>query len=403
MEKPSADLVPKLAAVLVAPEAPFPVVGGGALHTAGLLTYLARNYDLDVIVFREPGTADPAAAFPAGLVRSVGVIDLPRHSKSTAARVMRNLRRLVRGTPPLNDRFTGFGEPMARLLGGRRYDLGIVEHFWCAAYGEQLSTCCRTTVLDLLDVESTLYRRYARSEPWPLAWMFHRFHQSCLALERRWLPRYSFLLATSEDDAARLRELAPGVRAEVYPNTIPAAPLPRKGKEDDAIIFAGNLEYQPNVSAVRFFRSRIWPLLRERWPGLVWRLVGKNPQGVARCTAGDSRIEVVGPVSDAVQALASAKVAVVPLVAGSGTRVKILEAWAAGTPVVSTSLGAEGLMCRSGEHLLVADQPELFAEAVSNLLASRELRMRLARAGRLHLDSHYTWDAGWRKLRQIGI
>ena len=402
MEKPSADSAAKPAALLVAPEAPFPAVGGGALHTAGLLTYLARHYSLDVIVFREPGAPDPAAGFPAGMVRAVDAIDLPRHSRSTAARVVRNLWRFARGAPPLNDRFTGFGEQMARVLGGRRYELGIIEHFWCAAYAEQLATCCRTTVLDLLDVESTLYGRYVQSEPWPVAWIFHRFQVGCLALERRWLPRYSFLLATSEDDAARLRQIAPGSRVEIYPNTIPAPPLPRK-EEEDAIIFSGNLEYQPNISAVRFFRRRIWPLLRERWPSLVWRLVGKHPRAVERYTAGDPRIEVVGPVADAVEALSRAKVAVVPLVAGSGTRVKILEAWAAGTPVVSTSLGAEGLMSRSGEHLLVADQPEVFAEAVSSLLASSELRMRLGKAGRSLLDQQYSWEAGWRKLREAGI
>jgi glycosyltransferase involved in cell wall biosynthesis len=108
-------------------------------------------------------------------------------------------------------------------------------------------------------------------------------------------------------------------------------------------------------------------------------------------------------VADAVEALSRAKAAVVPLVAGSGTRVKILEAWAAGTPVVSTSLGAEGLLSRSGEHLLVADQPEAFAEAVSSLLASAELRMRLGQAGRSLLDQQYSWEAGWRKLRKAGI
>ena len=112
---------------------------------------------------------------------------------------------------------------------------------------------------------------------------------------------------------------------------------------------------------------------------------------------------ILGPVADAVEALSRAKVAVVPLVAGSGTRVKILEAWAAGTPVVSTSLGAEGLMSRSGEHLLVADQPEVFAEAVSSLLASSELRMRVGKAGRSLLDQQYSWEAGWRKLRKAGL
>src|SRR5207249_5012557 len=112
---------------------------------------------------------------------------------------------------------------------------------------------------------------------------------------------------------------------------------------EEAIVFSGNMEYHPNVSAVGFFRSEVWPQLRARWPGLVWRLVGKNPQAVRRFTSGDSRIQVVGPVENAIRELARARAAVVPLLTGSGTRLKILEAWAAGLPVVSTTVGAEGL------------------------------------------------------------
>ena len=107
-------------------------------------------------------------------------------------------------------------------------------------------------------------------------------------------------------------------------------PLPPAGDEE-AIVFSGNMEYHPNVTAVRFFRQEVWPRLRERWPNLVWRLVGKNPGAVERYTAGDARIEVAGPVVDAVCEIARSRVAVVPLLTGSGTRLKILEAWAGGT------------------------------------------------------------------------
>jgi glycosyltransferase involved in cell wall biosynthesis len=149
---------------------------------------------------------------------------------------------------------------------------------------------------------------------------------------------------------------------------------------------------------VRFFRREIWPLLRERWPALVWRLAGKNPGAVARYTAGDARIEVLGPVDNAVRELARAKIAVVPLLAASGARFKILEAWAAATAVVSTTLGAEGLAARDGEHLLLADSAPAFAEAVSHLLANSEDRQRLGMAGRRLLEKQYTWDAAWRMI-----
>src|SRR5205823_14751781 len=142
----------------------------------------------------------------------------------------------------------------------------------------------------------------------------------------------------------------------------------------------------------------IWPRLREQWPRLTWRLVGKNPEAVRQFTSDDPRIEVQGQVGNAIEELARARAAVVPLLTGSGTRLKILEAWAAGLPVVSTTVGAEGLPVSDGEHLLVADGGERFAEAVTRVLACSSLRQQLGSAGRLLLEKEFTWESAWKKL-----
>jgi glycosyltransferase involved in cell wall biosynthesis len=178
---------------------------------------------------------------------------------------------------------------------------------------------------------------------------------------------------------------------------LPSAPQPAAGDEE-AIVFSGNMEYHPNITAVRFFRREVWPQLRERWPLLVWRLVGKNPSAVRRYTTGDPRIEVTVPVDDAISELARSRVAVVPLLTGSGTRLKILEAWAAGLPVVSTALGVEGLPVRDGETALLADSAEAFAAAVTRLLTCKELRQEIGSAGRLLLEKEFTWETAWKKL-----
>ena len=138
--------------------------------------------------------------------------------------------------------------------------------------------------------------------------------------------------------------------------------------------------------------------MRESHGDLVWRLVGKNPEAVRAYTQGDPRIEVTGEVNDAVVELARAQVAIVPLLAGSGTRLKILEAWSAGTPVVSTSVGAEGLPVRHEEHLLLADGADAFAQAVSRSLTCNDLCDRLAASGRLLLQKEFTWEKAWGRL-----
>jgi polysaccharide biosynthesis protein PslH len=387
---------PRPRALVLAPETPYPMAGGGAIRTASLLQYLAQRYDTDLIVFRQPGAPDPARALPGGLVQRIATIELPANGRGTPARVLRNASRVLRRVPPLTDRFAGFGGEIARAIGGRQYDLGIVEHFWCAPYWAALAPFCRKTVVDLHNVESVLHARCAAGPG--LEGLAHGvFERASRQLERAWLPRFDSVLVTSDEDAAALRAIAPDARVSVYPNALPLQPRPPRGDED-AVVFSGNLEYHPNRAAVRFFRRDIWPLLRDEWPSLTWRLVGMNPEFVREFTCDDPRIDVRGSVEDAVSELARARVAVVPLLTGSGTRLKILEAWAAGLPVVSTTIGAEGLGARDGEHLLIANRASEFAGAVSRLLACNELRTDLGEAGRLLLEKEFTWEKAWARL-----
>jgi hypothetical protein len=359
--------------------------------------YLARSFDVDLVVFRQPGASDPMALMPVGLVRRLAVIDLPPNRRGAAARRLRNAVRVARRVPPLIDRFAGFQAQVAAAIGGQRYELGIIEHFWCAPYWEQISGACARTVLDLHNVESVLHARCAEVEAGATGLAHRIFCEAAADLEREWIPRFSDVLTASVEDRKAVLSLSPGARVTVYPNAIPLAPLPVE-KREDAIVFSGNLEYHPNISAVRFFRQQVWPLLRERWPTLEWRLVGKNPDAVKAWTSGDPRIIVTGPVQDAIAELARAKVAVVPVLAGSGTRLKILEAWAAAVPVVSTRLGAEGLPVEDGRHLLLADSAREFAVAVSHLLENAGRRDSLGRAGRSLLEAEFTWEMAWRRL-----
>ncbi len=389
--------MPKPEALFLTPESPYPSIGGGPLRAASLLEYLAQHYSLDVIVFRQPGEADPRLAFPLGKVREIHVLDLPLHSKSTQARALRNGIRLLLNRPPLLDRFSGFGPSLDRIMSGRHYDVGIIEHFWCAPYLEQLRASCQSVVIDLHNIESSWHQRLAETSTAGPAMAHQRFAAAYRKMEGKLLPRFDQVLVTSTADRDLITPFVTPATITVYPNTLPQSPLPRKA-EQFSIVFTGNLEYQPNISAVQFFHAKIWPRLREQWPGLIWEIIGKNPQAISNIVRGDPSIRLTGPVPDAVEAIARSRVAVVPVLAGSGTRVKILEAWAAATPVVSTTLGAEGLDCVSGESILIADGPAEFAEAVSNLMESAHERNRIGQAGRQLYETSYTWQAAWRSL-----
>jgi glycosyltransferase involved in cell wall biosynthesis len=375
------------------------VAGGGAIRTASLCRFLADRYRLHLVTFGSP------RGVPQELAERADWVELPHHGKSLPARVARNASRLWRGVLPLSERFSEAPcrQQVARLIEGRRYRLAVIEHFWCAGYRDLFSRCAGQVVLDMHNIESELHERCAATEAWPARWAHLRFQRLARQAERRLLPDFDLVLAASERDRRKLQDLAPGVRTAVYPNAIPAR-FPDPAPEEHCIAFSGNLEYHPNTSAVRYFATRVWPELRAREPGLRWRLIGKNETAVSRWVNGDERIETTGPVDDALAELARVRVIVVPLLAGSGTRIKILEAWAAGRAVVSTRVGAEGLPAVNGENLLLADSPAEMVQAVLGLLRDEPLRRRLGQAGRRLVEEQFCWPAAWRNLeRWLGV
>jgi glycosyltransferase involved in cell wall biosynthesis len=373
--------------LLICPEAPFPVLGGGAQRIVSLIEYfVARGCAVDVLTFV------PCEA-PRELVREVFTIPLPPNGRSLPARVLRNAGRLARGVPPLIDRLAGFDASIRGVLGWRRYDLAVLEHFWVAPYVELLRDFATRVWCDLHNIESRFFESMAQAAGPGPRWAHERFARLSAKLESELLPRFDGCLVCSESDARLVR----GVGTVVYPNTIGWVERPALEK-DDSIVFSGNMEYHPNQQAVAWFHAHVWPKLRNRFPQLRWRLVGMNPEAVRPVVRGDRRIELTGAVPDALPEIARARLAVVPLLAGSGTRIKILEAWAAGTAVVSTPLGAEGLP----ERLRLADGAEAFERAVAELLHDPAERRRLEDAGRRVYEERYHRRAAWGALDASG-
>src|SRR5208283_3320077 len=167
----------------------------------------------------------------------------------------------------------------------------------------------------------------------------------------------------SEADQARARHLVPSLTSAVVPNAVdvgyfrpsPAGPSP----DGKTVLFFGAINYFPNVDGLLYLLREVWPLLARSHPEARLKIVGQAPTPQILAFRGP-RVEVTGKVEDVRPHLAKAAVTVVPLRVGGGTRFKILEAMAMGRPVVSTSLGAEGILARPGEDILLADEPEAF-------------------------------------------
>ncbi len=379
---------------MLSAERPYPLHGGGAYRTASLLHYFAQFADIDLILLAEDAHEAPV---PAGILRSQHVITLPKHIKTIGERYKRNIARAIRGVPPLIDRLAGQEAEIKRLLAGKHYDLAIVEHFWCAPYLETLKPYCGETVLDLHNVESVLHRSCAKIDTPLIALGQLRFAAAAEKLEKQWLPGYSRVMVTSEADALRVQELAPGARTIVYPNALPCREKPQV-PEKPLIVFAANFEYHPNIDAVRFLADEIWPLVREKHPELTLRLVGRGNKFVRHLITDTTGIEFSGPIPDTLPEVAAATAVVAPLRAGSGTRIKILEAWAAGRAVIATPLAAEGLEARDGSNILLGSAAGEVALQLCRAVEDRHLRERLGSAGRHLFEDRYSWPAAWRNL-----
>lgn len=218
--------------------------------------------------------------------------------------------------------------------------------------------------------------------------------------EQALLRTYTRVVAVSEVDAAQLESLVPGTQVNIVPNGVDvryfgeATPGPSgaHSRSHDTLVFTGTLGYPPNVDAMRFFVAEIWPLIRARRPATRFWIVGAAPSVEVQALAQHPGIEVYASVPDVRPYLADSAVAVVPLRSGSGTRLKILEALAAGRPVVSTTLGAEGLHLKPGRDLLLADTPAEFANAVVTLLERRGYAQEMAAHGQETVRHLYDWD-----------
>lgn len=166
-----------------------------------------------------------------------------------------------------------------------------------------------------------------------------------------------------------------------------------EGRESQSLLFVGFFRHEPNVEAVRYFCREVLPIVREHHPDVRFRIVGAYPPEVVRQLGTTSGVEVTGRVEDIGIYYRQSTLFVAPVLQGSGTRLKLLEAMASGCPVVSTTIGAEGIDVIDGEHALIADTATTMAAAIERVLADPGLGRALAERARALVVAHYDWNA----------
>lgn len=381
----------------VTPYLPHPLDAGGKIRSFHLLRGLALAHEVDLYTVHY-GQAPQAPPALAGLCASIRSIPLEARD---------GLWRKAAGAfRPFTRALDHFGTPASRAEARQRlaaggYDLLVADELCMTPYVVGLSQ------RKLAARQKIEHRHHAAlSERLAPAWR-RRAQQPDLCRLRRFerdaMSAMDAAVCCSDEDADQLRALSPDVPVAVIGNGVDPEyfhPLPERGGPP-TLVYLGTLDYPPNLDALRFFFEAIHPRLASAAPGLRVLVVGRNPAPAALAWSRLPGVSVAGSVPDVRPYLAEATAAIVPLRVGGGTRIKILECLAAGRAVVSTSIGAEGLGLRAGEHLLLADDPQAFARETLRLLGDRELRQRLARAGRVEVAARCSWTSLGRRFAEL--
>ncbi|MCS6848705.1 MAG: glycosyltransferase [Anaerolineae bacterium] len=398
--------------LFLTPQLPYPPQQGTALRNWGLISHLAARHEIWLISFDER-PAGARGALPEPLRRACrSVVTVPVPARTPGDR----LRTLAASMlPDMAWRLwsPAFEQRLHAHLCDHHFDIVQFEGIELARYmiGAARLPHSARFVFDEHNAEYLLQKRTFEADArTPRRWHGAAYSfvqwQRLRAFERRALRAADAVLCVSPEDAASLQRLAPSVRPTVIYNGIDIAQyakfaLPTPDSPFPAIVFTGKMDFRPNVDAVLWFARRVWPAVKQAHPRARLLVVGQKPSPRLDPLRADPDIVLTGQVDDVRPYIAQADVYIAPLLAGGGTRFKLLEAMAMRRAIVSTSLGCEGFPVTSGRELIVADRPEEFASAVAELLRSPSHRAALGESAYRFVSATYDWGAIVPKLEQI--
>lgn len=282
------------------------------------------------------------------------------------------------------------------------FDLVVCDFLAPALNFPGITFAC-PVVLFQHNIEAQIWKRLAASQTSPVKrWLFRLQHRRMRHWEEVLSRHFDGVITVSEEDAAMARadyglgNVLGAVPTGVSTTDFQPGP-PRPPGRAFTMGFLGSMDWMPNIDACLYFAEQILPRIRQKLPDCRFKIIGRNPAAAIRALGEKDRsVEVSGTVADIQPHVHECDVIVVPLKAGGGTRIKIYEAMAMGVPVVSTTIGAEGLEIRHDENILIADEPEAFAQELLRAAASPALLASLARKGREDVEKKHSWVAATR-------
>ena len=385
--------------LMLTPQLPYPPHQGTSLRNLHILKALSERHSVTLLSFAErdrPQEIEPLTS----LCRVLEPVPAP--TRSTRDRM------LQLATSPLPDvamrlRSDDFSSALLKALRAEHYDAVQVEGIELAWYIDSIRKVSPLTkvVLDCHNAETELQRRARRAGlPNPARWpavVYSSIQVRRLARFEGWALREAdAVIAVSGADRTYLTHVLGYTAKEitVIPNTIDvveyAGGIPVDGEVSYDLVFTGKMDYRPNSDGVLWFAEHVWPVLKRQRPETTWAIVGQRPDKGIDALKKQDGITVTGRVPHVQPYISAASVYIIPLRIGSGTRLKLIEAMAAGKAIISTGLGAEGVDIVEGTHIILADTADEWVAAIIQLLNDGILRSKLGAAAR-EIAAKYDW------------
>lgn len=385
---------------------PYPLSQGSKIRAYYLLRALAEQHEVSLLSFSDTAIQQAWIDHMSQWCRSVDVVQRDPFASSPVRKLMGRLT--LRPSSVVSTYSTDMAERVKQIVSEWRPDCIVALTFVTAPYALQV-----TGIPAIVDVDNLLtrmlYESYtvskgflARSRSWLAWWKFQRY-------ERALFGKFDACMVVSPRDKLDLEALlnTGGTRhlIDVIPNgvdldlNVPGIAVPTPY----TLVFSGALTYHANYDGMRYFLSEIFPRILDQVPMTRLVITGKTDQVDLSGLALNEHVVLTGFLNDVRPAVAGAQVSIAPLRIGAGTRVKILEAMALGTPVVCTTKAAEGLDVVNEEQLLIADTPDAFASAVVQLLRNPALHKRLVSQARELVEDQYNWQKIGRRLCDLVV
>ncbi len=378
--------------LFLSPRRAWPATSGARLRDYQFARALAERFELTYLFF---GTPEDAEAFGPHL-GARAVIAVPEPKKYTPGKIIRGLAGRF-PLPVLNYTSREMSQVIERNLASEPFNVVHLESLHMAAYLPEIRRVApaAVTVLDWHNIESELMQRFAENTLSTPRSVYARVTAGQLRkLESELLTGCFGHLVCSDRERNKLALIRPNARLVVAENGVDTErfrPEAEAASVRDRLVFVGQMSYHANMDAAQWFVREVWPVVRGRYPNLKLSLVGSDPPALVRALAKPGEIEVTGTVPDVLPYYQDAFASIVPLQTGGGTRLKILEAMAAGTPVISTAAGAEGLAVSHGVQIQIAGAAAESWVAALEAITEPSSRHDMVNAARHLVCSVYDW------------